>query len=412
MELKPGYRQTEVGIMPEEWSVHKTSEFGQIVTGGTPSTNIASYWGEDYPWVTPTDISERKEISTTERWLSVQGLDCLRKLPAGTVLVTCIASIGKNAILRVSGACNQQINAIVPNRDHDSGFLYYLFEASKQYLLANAGITATSILSKSRFAELEFYLPPLPEQRAIAAALSDVDALISSLDRLIAKKRAIKHGAVQQLLTRKTRLPGFSGEWEARRLGELGYTFGGLTGKTKADFGRGSAKYIPFLNVMNNVVIDSNQLDIVNVHYNESQNSIVKGDIFFNGSSETPEEVGMCAVLLDDIEGVYLNSFCFGFRFYRDALADGLYLAYFFRSGEGRELLYALAQGATRHNLSKVALMALEFGLPTLVEQRAIATVLSDVDAEIAALEARSDKTRALKQGMMQELLTGKTRLI
>ena len=120
----------------------------------------------------------------------------------------------------------------------------------------------------------------------------------------------------------------------------------------------------------------------------------------------------MCAVLLNDISGVYLNSFCFGFRLHSDASAAGLYLAYFFRSGEGRKLLYALAQGATRHNLSKAALMAIEFRLPSLKEQNAISAVLSDMDAEIAALQERRDKTRVMKQGMMQELLTGRTRLV
>jgi type I restriction enzyme S subunit len=163
---------------------------------------------------------------------------------------------------------------------------------------------------------------------------------------------------------------------------------------------------------MNNVVIETTQFEHVQVRPTENQNAALKGDLFFNGSSETPEEVGMCAVLLEDVSGVYLNSFCFGFRFYDDALANGLYLAYFFRSGEGRKLLYALAQGSTRHNLSKTALLRIEFPLPTLPEQTAIAEVLSDMDAELAALEQRRDKTRALKQGMMQELLTGRTRLV
>jgi type I restriction enzyme S subunit len=262
---------------------------------------------------------------------------------------------------------------------------------------------------------LKYYrvpIPPLPEQRAIAEALSDVDALIGALDRLIAKKRDLKQAAMQQLLTGQKRLPGFSGDWDVKRLGELGATYGGLTGKTKPDFGQGSARYITFLNVMNNVVIDTSQFEQVEVGPTENQNAALKGDLFFNGSSETPEEVGMCAVLLESVSTVYLNSFCFGFRLHKDALANGLYLAYFFRSGEGRKLLYAFAQGATRHNLSKIALMQSEFRLPTLAEQTAIAEVLADMDAEITALERRRDKTRALKQGMMQDLLTGRVRLV
>jgi len=256
-------------------------------------------------------------------------------------------------------------------------------------------------------------LPPTKaEQESIAEALSDADALIESLDQLIAKKRQIKQGAMQELLTCKRRLPGFSGEWEVKRLGDFGSTYGGLTGKTKADFGEGSSRYITFMNVMANVVIDCDIFEPVNVSSTESQNRAAKGDLFFNGSSETPEEVGLCSVLANSVADVYLNSFCFGFRFRDGAKANGLYFAYFFRSIEGRELLKSLAQGATRYNLSKTALLKVAFPLPSLEEQTAIATVLSDMDTELAALESRLAKARQIKQGMMQELLTGRIRLL
>jgi len=256
-------------------------------------------------------------------------------------------------------------------------------------------------------------LPPtLAEQEAIAGALSDADELIESLEKLIAKKRQIKHGTMQELLTGKRRLPGFTEKWETKRLGELGATYGGLTGKTKADFGKGEARYITFLNVMNNVRIDLDQVDAVDVRAGEHQNAVRNGDLFFNGSSETPEEVGMCSVLLDEVENLYLNSFCFGYRLFADNSADRLFLTYYLRSGVGRKLLFSLAQGATRHNLSKTALMAVAMKLPPLNEQSAIAAVLSDMDAEIAALEAKLAKARQIKLGMMQELLTGRRRLI
>ena len=109
---------------------------------------------------------------------------------------------------------------------------------------------------------------------------------------------------------------------------------------------------------------------------------------------------------------MYLNSFCFGFRLRKDAEADGLFLTYYIRSTEGREIMKSLAQGSTRYNLSKKALLAAEVRVPTVSEQTAIATALSDMDAELTALEARRAKTRALKQAMMQELLTGRTRLV
>ena len=200
-------------------------------------------------------------------------------------------------------------------------------------------------------------------------------------------------------------------EWEVKRLGDVGSTYGGLTGKTKADFGEGPARYITFMNVMSNVVIDSGIFEQVQVSPTESQNRAKKGDLFFNGSSETPEEVAMCSVLLDEVRDVYLNSFCFGFRFHDGAETDGLFLAYYLRSKEGRELMKSLAQGSTRYNLSKAALLKSSLRLPKLPEQRAIATALSDVDGLLGGLNRLIAKKRDLKQAAMQQLLTGQTRL-
>jgi type I restriction enzyme, S subunit len=255
-------------------------------------------------------------------------------------------------------------------------------------------------------------VPSIREQRAIAAALSDVDALLDGLERLIAKKRDLKQAAMQQLLIGQTRLPGFRGEWEVKRLGELGSTYGGLTGKTKADFGDGEGQYVTFMGVMTNVVIDSAQFERVRVFASESQNYVRRGDLLLNGSSETPEEVAMCSLMAEEVPNLFLNSFCFGFRLRDETQADGLFLAYLIRSFEGRELMKSLAQGSTRYNISKGALLAASIKLPSRDEQIAIAAVLSDMDAELSALEARRDKTRNLKQAMMQELLTGRTRLV
>lgn len=254
--------------------------------------------------------------------------------------------------------------------------------------------------------------PTLAEQRAIANALSDADALIESLEQLLAKKRQVKQGAMQALLSGERRLPGFEGEWEETRLGQMGDTFGGLSGKTKRDFGHGGSLYIPFLNIMNNVEVDCRELERVDIRPGESQRGVRQGDLFFNGSSETPIELGLCAVLSREVTDVYLNSFCFGYRLHDRLHMDGIFLAYFFRSSVGRRLLAPLAQGATRYNLSKRALMDLDLQLPPLAEQRAIAAVLSDMDAEIDAITAKLDKARLVKQGMMQELLTGRIRLV
>jgi len=282
-----------------------------------------------------------------------------------------------------------------------------------QHLRRLAAGTKVYAINRQHVASIEMPLPPVEEQRSIATALTDVDALLDGLDRLIVKKRDLKQAAMQQLLTGRMRLPGFTEEWEERTLSDFGATYGGLTGKTKADFGSGAAQYVTFMNVMANVVIDCGTFERVKVAPKESQNRVLKGDLLFNGSSETPEEVAMCAVMTADVPKLFLNSFCFGFRFRDDDEApDALFLAYYLRSKEGRELMKSLAQGSTRYNLSKLALLKSPLRVPAPPEQYVIATVLSDMDAELRTLEARRDKTRLLKQAMMQELLTGRTRLV
>ena len=189
-----------------DWEYQKVESFGEIVTGGTPPTGIKIYWNGNIPWVTPTDITSKKNIDATERMITDFGLSKLRKLPKNSVLITCIASIGKNAIIKNDGACNQQINAIIPNNNYDSVFLYYLFEISKSYLMSNAGITATNIISKKDFALLEFLVPKLNEQKAIAQVLSDMDAEIEALEEKLEKVKTIKQGMMQELLTGRIRL--------------------------------------------------------------------------------------------------------------------------------------------------------------------------------------------------------------
>ena len=200
-------------------------------------------------------------------------------------------------------------------------------------------------------------------------------------------------------------------EWEVTHLGAHGATYGGLTGKTKTDFGTGEARFVPFMNVMSNVVIDCDAFERVHVAPSESQNCVLQHDLLFNGSSETPEEVALCSVQLAAIPNLFLNSFCFGYHLRDRARIDALFLAHLFRSRTGRKFVKALAQGSTRYNISKKALLTAPLSLPPLPEQRAIATALSDVDALLDGLERLIAKKRDLKQAAMQQLLTGQTRL-
>ena len=195
-------------------------------------------------------------------------------------------------------------------------------------------------------------------------------------------------------------------------MGSIGSIYGGLSGKSKVDFGSGNARYVTFLGVLENVILDVRHTERVHVGPKESQNSVMKGDLLFNASSETPGDLAIGAVMGEQVDNLYLNSFCFGFRIHDKDKYVPLFLAYLFRGSTGRDIMNALAQGATRYNMSKNQFLALELSIPAYDEQHAITSVLSDVDAEITALERRKDKTIAIKQGMMQQLLTGRIRLV
>ena len=196
-------------------------------------------------------------------------------------------------------------------------------------------------------------------------------------------------------------------DWKLISFGDLGEYYGGLSGKTKVNFGSGKP-YIPFMNIMANDIIDVNYFDLVEINGDEKQNKAVKGDVFFNTSSETPEEVGMCAVLLDDISDLYLNSFCFGFRLNEEAEKRYLpeYISRFMNSGFGRRLMFPLAQGMTRYNLSKKYFVKLEIPFPPLPEQQKIADILSTVDEQINTTDKIIEKSKELKKGLMQKLFS------
>lgn len=189
-----------------EWEMTKVGELGTVVTGGTPRTDNLNYWHGSIPWITPTDITGRRGISESARQVTEKGLAQLRPLPENSVLVTCIASIGKNAILKSPGACNQQINAIIPNKNFSPEFLYYLMDFNKSYLLGKAGVTATSIISKRDFVEIPFLVPRYDEQAEIALILCDMDTDLESLEARRDKAQALKQGMMQELLTGRIRL--------------------------------------------------------------------------------------------------------------------------------------------------------------------------------------------------------------
>lgn len=195
--------------------------------------------------------------------------------------------------------------------------------------------------------------------------------------------------------------------WTKIKLGSIGKTYSGLSGKTKGDFGAGSP-YIPYLRIFESGRIDTTRFDYVKIHRNEKQNKVEFGDLFFTTSSETIEEVGMTSVLLEKPrEDTYLNSFCFGFRLNNFEILNPNYASYLFRSKKIRKTISLIGQGSTRYNLPKTILFEkLKIELPPLPTQRKIAKILNTADSIIEKTEAAIAKYRAIKQGMMQDLFT------
>lgn len=299
---------------------------------------------------------------------------------------------------------------MVLNCDHNKSiykdFFYYLLLGQDM----SDCITGTGQPQIVRSPLAAFYvpLPPLPEQRAIAAALSDVDALLAALDRLIAKKRDLKQAAMQQLLTGQTRLPGFSGEWEVKRLGEFGVFLKG-SGVKKDDSQSGELPCVRYgeIYTRHNDHIKSFS-SLISAEVAATARLLKQGDLLFAGSGETREEIGKCVAFVDAFDAYAGGDIVI----LRPQGMDSLFLGYLLNTPAINRQKASRGQGDAVVHIGASALAAIAIHLPPLAEQTAIAAVLSEMDSELSALEQRRDKTRALKQGMMQELLTGRTRLV
>ena len=286
-------------------------------------------------------------------------------------------------------------------------FLYYLIHPLKPRLAELATGSTFRELSKHDLANIVITLPPLPEQRAIAAVLSDIDSLIAAIDALIAKKQAVKEASMQRLLTGKRRLPGFTGEWETRRLGDLGkFAKGsGIARSDLSDDGLPCILYGELYTRYNNYLV--NPISKVSVDTAQAALPIGQGDLLFAGSGETIEDIGRCAAYLGS-SIAYAGG---DIIVLTPSEGNSLYLSHLLNHASVSEQKARMGHGATIAHINSSSLAQIEICFPPIPEQHAIAAVLSDMDAEIAALQERRDKTIALKQGMMQELLMGKTRL-
>lgn len=398
--MKTGYKQTEVGVIPEDWEVSTigdefTIQLGKMLDAekniGTPKPYVGNrsvQWGR-------VDVSDLSTVPLTPTDLNKF------RLRRGDLLACEGGDVGRAAIWdEPIPECYYQkaLHRLRAKSDFSVIFmLNLLFHYSQRGVFANY-VTQTSIahLPKDKFETIPIPRPTLAEQEAIAGALSDADALIDSLEQLIAKKRLLKQGAMQDLLTGKKRLPGFEGEWEVVPLGD-GVSL--LSGHhVLAQFCNSDGSGYPYLTGPS----DFPDGTISHTKFTTNPTTICKeNDILI-----TVKGSGVGTMVMSDSE------YCISRQLMAVRVSDEWDATFvFFSLLQDSTLIGAAATGLIP-GITRGDLLQKKMPIPQLPEQTAIAAILSDIDAEIAALEAKLAKARQVKQGMMQELLTGRVRFV
>jgi type I restriction enzyme S subunit len=408
-EVPPGYKRTEVGVIPEDWDTSTVGiefhiQLGKMLDAaknvGEPKLylgNRAVQWGR----IDLDDISfMRMRPSDLKRF----------RLRLGDLLVCEGGEVGRAAIWdNPIPECYYQkaLHRLRPIYGFDVSLMMALLQlwVSNGHLLDYVIQTSIAHLPKDKFEVVPLPLPPPAEQRAIAAALSDVDALVAALDALLAKKRAVKQATMQQLLTGATRLPGFVGEWGEIELGDAATIRNGGTPSTRvAEYWNGSIPWCTPTDITSTSgkYLIATERSVTEKGLASCTASLLPAGAILLCSRATVGEVKIAALEVCTNQG-FKSLVC--------------------KSGVLNEFLYYLllaikpllierAIGSTFLEISKREVASIRVKLPSFAEQQAIAAVLSDMDAEIEALERRREKTRQIKQGMMQQLLTGRIRLL
>lgn len=419
--VPPGYKQSEVGVIPEDWECVKIVTVAKLESGHTPSKRKPSYWGGRIPWVSlhDTDRLNGREIFKTEKTITEEGLNnsSARLLPAGTVVFSRTATVGKTTILGREMATSQDFANYICGDRLDPFFLMYLFRGMGRIWKSLMAGSIHNTVYMPVFRALQIAIPPIAEQQAIATALSDADALIDSLEQLIAKKRLLKLGAMQDLLSGKRRLPGFQRDWEVKTFGEI-FTYLPTATNSRSDLeDSGDTYYIHYGDIHTRF---HNHLDFrttrpPRIARSRCRNAelLKNGDWVMADASEDYDGVGKTIEIqgLDDDTDAIAGLHTFAMREKTPTFAPG-FKGHLGNLKSLHEQYLRVATGMKVYGVSKTALRDLELPVPTFAEQTAIAAILSDMDAELAALDAKLAKARQIKQGMMQELLTGKTRLV
>ncbi len=246
------------------------------------------------------------------------------------------------------------------------------------------------------------------EQQKIGKFFKIIDERIANQERKIAKVKALKSAYLTEMFPQegevvpKRRFKGFEGEWKTIELGSIGTTFSGLSGKTKNDFGHGTAEYVTYMNVFNNTISDIKVTE--KVIRDDKQTQLKYGDILFTTSSETPSEVGMSSVWLGDRPNVYLNSFCFGLRTRTSVYLDHYFMGYLLRANLFRKQMEILAQGISRYNISKSRVMEISVYLPSIKEQQKIGAFFKNIDDQITTEEKKLQKLKKMKEAYLEEM--------
>ncbi len=412
MGVRPGYKQTEVGAIPDDWRVINIAGGADMITVGFVGSMAHLFTKTGVPLLRGQDVEPNNlNLSNTE-FISVETHKLWKKsaLAGGDVVIVRVgASAGMACVIPhdIGDANAASLVVIRPSpKNLDASFLSQLINSYiglKQIESLLVG-GAQPVINTGTASNFMLALPAIDEQHAIAAALSDVDALLDGLERLIVKKRDLKQAAMQQLLTGQTRLPNFSGAWEVKRLGELAdMGSGGTPLSSVTAYYDGDIPWVAISDMTKGgKTIESTERNLTALGLaNSAAQMFPVGTVLYAMYAS----LGECS-----ISGVPLctSQAILGIRPKSSLNFD--YLYYYLTSL--KSIVKTLGQHGTQANLNKSMVQDFRLALPSFAEQTAIATVLSDMDAELSALVARGDKTRALKQSMMQELLTGRTRLV
>lgn len=422
--IGPECTHIEFEIVSESWEI---KALGSLLTNGRLGGNYQNREGDaEFPLMKMGNISRgRFNLSKVEFIAPGIRPDPEHRLIKGDVLFNTrntLDLVGKVAIWRDelaqayynSNLMRLEFDPTKITNEYANLFLNAVGSIALLRTLAT-GTTSVAAIYTRDLLTLPFAVPPLTEQQAIAAALGDVDTLLDGIDRLIDKKRDLKLAAMQQLLTRQTRLSGFKGAWDLMHLGSFGECLRGVSYRGDGDLSPHdtiSTKRLLRSNNVQNASIVTDEVQFVDSDCVSSRQLLKKNDILIcmaNGSKALVGKAGLFS--LSDSYDYTFGAFMGCFRTY-SADANPTFIFYLFQTTNYRDYISNLLAGSSINNLTPRSIESLIFSIPQLPEQTAIAAVLSEMDTELAALESRRDKTLALKQSMMQELLTGRIRLV